>query len=129
MSRLCRGLNDMRMFRALHQAMHGRLVHSEAVRAAHERFLTWIRELVYEMADEAGDPALDRELVADTACTLFEGFNVEPGPPRPGTELMRSYLESALRGPARAGTSASVRRAAAAATTTAATTTAAGRTS
>lgn len=96
MSRLLRGLNDMRMFRPLHQAMHGRLLHSVAVREAHERFLGWIRETVREMVDESDDPKLDRELVADTAVTLFEGFNVEASPPRPGIEMMKFLLESVL---------------------------------
>ncbi|WP_328483401.1 TetR/AcrR family transcriptional regulator [Streptomyces sp. NBC_00377] len=35
LSRLVRGLSDMRYSRPLHQAMHDRLPHSEAVREAH----------------------------------------------------------------------------------------------
>jgi AcrR family transcriptional regulator len=101
MSKLVRGLNDMRAFRPLHQAMHGRILQSDPVREAHDRFLDWIRDLVRQMVDDLDDPALDRELVADTAVTLFEGFNVEATPPRPGPELMRFLLESVL-GSARA---------------------------
>lgn len=101
MSHLVRGLNDMRVFRPLHQAMHGRLLQSEAVREAHDRFLDWIRDLVRQMVDNLDDPTVDRELVADTAVTLFEGFNVEGSPPRPGAQLMRFLLESVL-GSARA---------------------------
>ncbi|WP_240051432.1 TetR/AcrR family transcriptional regulator [Pseudonocardia sp. EV170527-09] len=101
MSHLVRGLNDMRVFRPLHQAMHGRLLQSEAVREAHDRFLDWIRDLVRKMVDDLDDPSVDRELVADTAVTLFEGFNVEVAPPRPGAQLMRFLLESVL-GSARA---------------------------
>jgi AcrR family transcriptional regulator len=101
MSHLVRGLNDMRVFRPLHQAMHGRLLQSDAVREAHDRFLDWIRDLVRKMVDALDDPAVDRELVADTAITLFEGLNVEGAPPRPAAQLMRFLLESVL-GSARA---------------------------
>ncbi|MEU7004664.1 TetR/AcrR family transcriptional regulator [Nonomuraea sp. NPDC046570] len=98
MTHLVRGLADMRVFRPLHIAMHERLLHSPEVAAAHDRFLDWIRRLVHELVDESDRPGLDRDLVADTAITLFEGFNVGAPLTRRGHDMMRFLLESVLDG-------------------------------
>jgi TetR/AcrR family transcriptional regulator, repressor of the mexAB-oprM multidrug resistance operon len=99
LTRLARGLSDMRVYRPLHQAMHDRLPHSEAVRAAHGTFLGWIIGLVDEvMADHGldGGPASDAALLRDVAVAVFEGANVPNGRNRPAHEMIRFLLESVL---------------------------------
>src|SRR3954466_6914418 len=77
LSRLVRGLSDIRCSRPLHQAMHDRLPHSEAVRAAHNTFLGWIVGLVDEVMAEHG---LDGD--PDVA-TVFEGAHMPNDRNRP----------------------------------------------
>ncbi|MER7692469.1 helix-turn-helix domain-containing protein [Streptomyces sp. NPDC097610] len=101
LSRLARGLSDMRLYRPLHQAMHDRLPHSEAVRAAHNTFLDWIVGLVDEVMAERGldgDPGIDAALVRDLAVAVFEGANVPNDRNRPAHEMIRFLMESVLAG-------------------------------
>ncbi|WP_230196740.1 TetR/AcrR family transcriptional regulator [Streptomyces coriariae] len=101
LSRLVRGLSDMRLYRPLHQAMHDRLPHSEAVRAAHNTFLDWIVGLVDEvMADRSldGEPDIDAALLRDVAVAVFEGANVPNDRNRPAHEMLRFLMESILVG-------------------------------
>ncbi|MEU5298350.1 MULTISPECIES: TetR/AcrR family transcriptional regulator [Streptomyces] len=101
LSRLVRGLSDMRYSRPLHQAMHDRLPHSEAVRAAHNTFLGWIVGLVDEVMAEHGldgDPDIDATLLRDTVVTVFEGAHVPNDRNRPAHEMLRFLLESVLAG-------------------------------
>jgi TetR/AcrR family transcriptional regulator, repressor of the mexAB-oprM multidrug resistance operon len=98
LSRLTRGLVDMRFYRPLHLAMHDRIPHSDAVRAAHETFLNWIRGLIEEVLDERGVDA-DRELVTDLVVAVFEGVNT-PGDQqqrRPAQEMIRFLMEALTR--------------------------------
>jgi AcrR family transcriptional regulator len=90
---LTRGLADMRPFRGLHRSMHERMEHSESVAGAHERFLSWVRNMVYAVLDRS-DVAVDRELAADVAIAIFEGANLPESPTRPAHEMMRFALES-----------------------------------
>ncbi|MFF1294663.1 MULTISPECIES: TetR/AcrR family transcriptional regulator [unclassified Streptomyces] len=101
LSRLVRGLSDMRYSRPLHQAMHDRLPHSEAVRAAHNTFLGWIVGLVDEVIAEHGldgDPDIDAALLRDTVVAVFEGANVPNDRNRPAHEMIRLLMESVLAG-------------------------------
>ncbi|MFF1299348.1 MULTISPECIES: TetR/AcrR family transcriptional regulator [unclassified Streptomyces] len=101
LSRLVRGLSDMRYSRPLHQAMHDRLPHSEAVRAAHNTFLGWIVGLVDEVIAEHGldgDPGIDAALLRDTVVAVFEGANVPNDRNRPAHEMIRLLMESVLAG-------------------------------
>ncbi|WP_328504655.1 TetR/AcrR family transcriptional regulator [Streptomyces sp. NBC_00457] len=101
LSRLVRGLSDMRYSRPLHQAMHDRLPHSEAVRAAHNTFLGWIVGLVDEVVAERGldgDPDIDAALLRDTVVAVFEGANVPNDRNRPAHEMIRLLMESVLAG-------------------------------
>ncbi|WP_327714750.1 TetR/AcrR family transcriptional regulator [Streptomyces sp. NBC_00490] len=101
LSRLVRGLSDMRYSRPLHQAMHDRLPHSEAVRAAHNTFLGWIVGLVDEVIAEHGldgDSGIDAALLRDTVVAVFEGANVPNDRNRPAHEMIRLLMESVLAG-------------------------------
>ncbi len=101
LSRLVRGLSDMRPYRPLHQAMHDRLPHSEAVRTAHSTFLAWIVRMVDEVMAERGmdgDPGTDAALVRDVAVAVFEGANVPNDWNRPAPEMIRFLMESVLAG-------------------------------
>jgi TetR/AcrR family transcriptional regulator, repressor of the mexAB-oprM multidrug resistance operon len=101
LTQLVRGLSDMRMYRQLHQAMHDRLPHSDAVRAAHGTFLAWIVGLVDKVMAERGldnDPGSDTALIRDVAVAVFEGANVPNGRNRPAHEMLRFLLESVLVG-------------------------------
>lgn len=100
LSRLTRGLVDMRFYRPLHQAMHDRLQHSEAVRAAHDAWLDWMRELIVELLDERG-AGIDRALVTDIVLTVFEGVNVPGEHRRPAHEMIRFIMETVLAAPQR----------------------------
>ncbi|WP_405622418.1 TetR/AcrR family transcriptional regulator [Streptomyces sp. NBC_00076] len=101
LSRLVRGLSDMRYSRPLHQAMHDRLPHSEAVRAAHNTFLDWIVGLVDEVMAEHGldgAPDIDAALLRDVVVAVFEGANVPNDRNRPAHEMIRFLMESVLAG-------------------------------
>ena len=101
LTQLVRGLSDMRMYRPLHQAMHDRLPHSDAVRTAHSTFLAWIVGLVDEVMAEGGldgDPGTDAALVRDLAVAVFEGANVPNGRNRPAHEMLRFLMESIVGG-------------------------------
>ncbi|GGK85191.1 TetR/AcrR family transcriptional regulator [Streptomyces flaveus] len=101
LSRLVRGLSDMRYSRPLHQAMHDRLPHSEAVRVAHNTFLDWIVGLVDEVMAERGldgDPDIDAALLRDSVVAVFEGANVPNDRNRPAHEMIRLLMESVLAG-------------------------------
>ncbi|WP_266951419.1 TetR/AcrR family transcriptional regulator [Streptomyces canus] len=101
LSRLVRGLSDMRYSRPLHQAMHDRLPHSEAVREAHNTFLNWIVGLVDELMAERGlddAPGVDAALVRDVAVAAFEGAHVPNDWNRPAHEMLRFLMESVLAG-------------------------------
>jgi TetR/AcrR family transcriptional regulator, repressor of the mexAB-oprM multidrug resistance operon len=101
LSRLVRGLSDMRLYRPLHQAMHDRLPHSEAVRAAHNTFLDWIVGLVDEVMAEHGlesAPEIDAVLLRAVAVAVFEGANVPNDRNRPAHEMIRFLMESVLAG-------------------------------
>jgi AcrR family transcriptional regulator len=96
LSKLIRGLDDMRAFRGLHRSMHSRLHESTAVREAHDRLLDWIRTNVNRVTDH--HPGVnDRELVADIVVTLFEGANVADSPLRPAVAMIPIVLDALLR--------------------------------
>lgn len=92
-TRLTRGVSDMRLYRPLHQAMHDRMPHSDAVRDAHERFLRWIRDGARAVARERGS-SWDHDLVADLAVAVFEGANVPNERTRPAAEMLRVVLDA-----------------------------------
>lgn len=101
LNQLVRGLSDMRVYKPLHQAMHDRLPHSDAVRDAHATFLAWIVGLVDEVMAEGsldGDPGADAALVRDVAVAVFEGANVPNGRNRPAHEMLRFLMESIAAG-------------------------------
>ncbi|HLU54878.1 MAG TPA: helix-turn-helix domain-containing protein [Pseudonocardia sp.] len=96
LTHLVRGLSDMRLYRPLHQAMHDRLVHSEAVRAAHNTFLSWIIQMVDEVLAEHGlDSRTDTDaaLVRDLVVAVFEGANVPNEHNRPAHEMIRYLMQ------------------------------------
>jgi TetR/AcrR family transcriptional regulator, repressor of the mexAB-oprM multidrug resistance operon len=97
LTRLVRGLSDMRLYRPLHQAMHDRLTHSEAVRAAHNTFLGWIVDMVDEVMAERGfdaDTGAEAGLIRDLTVAVFEGANVPNDRNRPAHEMIRFLMES-----------------------------------
>ncbi|WTN38510.1 TetR/AcrR family transcriptional regulator [Streptomyces sp. NBC_00631] len=101
LSRLVRGLSDMRLYRPLHQAMHDRLPHSDAVRTTHNTFLAWIVGMVDEVMAEHGldgGAVADAALVRDIAVAVFEGANVPNDRNRPAHEMIRFLMESILAG-------------------------------
>lgn len=91
-ARLVQGMADMRTTRYLHAAMHERLEKSPEVRAAHERFMSWLTGLVRETVKGHGFSNDDQERVVEVATSLFEGFNVLLPLPRPGHEMMDFLL-------------------------------------
>jgi AcrR family transcriptional regulator len=93
---LTRGLADMRPFRSLHRSMHERMEHSQAVAEAHDRFVGWVRDMVYAVLDRS-ETTLDRELAADVAVAIFEGANLPEAPTRPAHEMMRFALDAMVR--------------------------------
>ncbi len=93
-TRLTTGLKEMFPFRSLHREMHERIPYSDAVREAHDTFMTWIRELVYEAVDEA-DAQIDKELLADVIVSLFEGSHTLPAD-RPANEMVPYVLDSII---------------------------------
>jgi AcrR family transcriptional regulator len=99
LSRLVRGLSDMRLYRPLHQAMHDRLSHSDAVRAAHNAFLGWVVGLVDQVIAERGvvtERDNDAALVRAVAVAVFEGANVPNDWNRPAHEMIRFLMESVV---------------------------------
>jgi AcrR family transcriptional regulator len=98
LTRLVRGLSDMRLYRPLHQEMHDRLPHSAAVRQAHNTFLSWIAGMVDEVTAEKPAAASDPAMIRDVAVAVFEGANVPNDYNRPAHEMIRFLLESALAG-------------------------------
>jgi AcrR family transcriptional regulator len=95
LTQLVRGLSDMRLYRPLHQAMHDRLPHSEAVRNAHNSFLAWIVEKVDEVVAEHGlEDEAAAALVRDVTVAVFEGANVPNEWNRPAHEMIRFLIES-----------------------------------
>lgn len=93
LSRLTRGLVDMRSYRSLHQAMHDRLSHSESVRRTHDTWLGWIRDMVGEVLDERGAETADRELAAHLIEAVFEAVHVPLAHRRPPHEMIRFILD------------------------------------
>jgi TetR/AcrR family transcriptional regulator, repressor of the mexAB-oprM multidrug resistance operon len=95
LSKLIRGLSDMRRFRGLHQSMHHRMEESDAVRGAHERFLVWIRSMVEAVVD-AGGGTVDKAMISDIVVSVFEGVNVSEPAPRPAPEMIRFLLQALI---------------------------------
>lgn len=96
LTRMVRGLSDMRVYRHLHQVLHDRLPHSEAVQATHATFLAWIVDMIDEvMAHHGIDPDEDSDaaLIRDVALAIFEGANVPLDHNRPAHEMLRFYIE------------------------------------
>jgi len=93
-SRLVLGLKQLYPFRFLHLEMHPRIAHSTAVRDAHENFMSWIRDLVYEVVDQAG-AGIDKQMLADVIVATFEGARA-PTETRPANELIPFILEAVL---------------------------------
>jgi AcrR family transcriptional regulator len=98
-ARLVRGMADMRAYRYLHSAMHERLDKSPEVLEAHERFMTWLTDLVRETVADKGYSPEEREAVIEVAVFLFEGFSVPLPLPRPGHEIM-DFMLTRMVGPA-----------------------------
>lgn len=92
LSRLTRGLADMRSYRPLHQAMHDRLPHSESVRAAHDVWLDWLRGMVGEVLDERAVDT-DRELAIHLIEALFEAVHLPLSHRRPPNEMIRFIID------------------------------------
>lgn len=90
-ARLTLGLKQLYPFRWLHLAMHERIPHSAAVQGVHESFMSWIRQLVYEVVDGAGAD-IDKSLLADVIVATFEGARA-PTETRPANELIPFILE------------------------------------
>lgn len=91
-TRLVQGMADMRASRYLHSAMHERLDKSPEVLAAHERFMTWLTDLVRETVAASGCSTEEIDAVVEVAVFLFEGFHVPLPLPRPGHEMMDFLL-------------------------------------
>ena len=92
MSRLTRGLVSMRSYRSLHQAMHDRIMHHEGVRAAHDLWLEWLRDMVRQMLDERGIDD-DRELVTHLIEAVFEAVHLPLAHRRPPHEMIRFIVD------------------------------------
>jgi AcrR family transcriptional regulator len=89
---LVQGMADMRGYRYLHSAMHERLDKSPEVRQAHDRFMTWLTDLVRETVQDGNHSAQEQDYIVEIAVFLFEGFSVPLPLPRPGHELMDFLL-------------------------------------
>lgn len=102
-SRLTSLLKQLYPYRALHLEMHTRIKQSAGVRSAHDKFMSQIRQLVYEVVDQAGAD-IDRQMLSDVVLAVFEGAR-SPTETRPANELIPFILESALHRPGRTGRS------------------------
>jgi AcrR family transcriptional regulator len=91
-TRLTRGLASMRSYRPLHQAMHDRLLHHDGVRAAHDLWLGWVREMVGRVLDERGIES-DRDLAAHLIEAVFEAVHVPLEHRQPPHEMIRYILD------------------------------------
>lgn len=92
LSRLTRGLVDMRSYRQLHQSMHDRLPRSDRVRAAHDRWLDWLRDMVRQVLDERSVDK-NRELVAHLIEAVFEAAHVPIAHRSPPHEMIRFIID------------------------------------
>lgn len=91
---LTMALKDLFPYRALHLEMHQRIAYSQAVRDAHDTFMGWIRELVYDVVDQS-DIDTDKTLLADVIVATFEGARA-PSETRPANELIPFILSAVL---------------------------------
>lgn len=98
-NRLLAGLVEMYPYRSLHREMHERMPYSDAVAAAHDSLIKWVRDLVYEVVADS-DAEADRDVVADLILSIFEGSNTG-SVGRPAHEMIPLALNSIL--PAAAG--------------------------
>jgi len=92
--RLTVGLKQLYPYRFLHLDMHARIHHSESVHETHDLFMSWIRDLVHEIIDQAG-VGIDKQLLADVIVATFEGARA-PTETRPANELIPFILDSVL---------------------------------
>lgn len=92
LSRLTRGLYSVRPYRSLHQAMHDRLIHHEGVRAAHDLWLEWIRDLVRQMVEEF-EIETDYELVAHLIEAVFEAVHLPVEHRKPPYEMIHFIID------------------------------------
>lgn len=97
--RLTMGLTQLYPYRFLHMEMHSRIAHSDGIKNVHDSFMSWIRNLVYEVVDQA-DAGIDRRLLADVIVATFEGARA-PSETQPANELIPFILQSVLPGLAR----------------------------
>lgn len=92
MSGLTRGLYEFRPYRALHQAMHDRLIHHDGVRAAHDLWLEWIRDQVREVVEEL-EVGVDYEVVAHLIEAVFEAVHLPIEHRKPPYEMIRFIID------------------------------------
>jgi len=92
--RLTLGMKRLYPYRFLHLDMHARIQQSETVRQAHDRFMSWMQGLVYEIVDQAG-AGVDRQILAEVVVAIFEGART-PTETRPAVELIPFVLRLAI---------------------------------
>jgi AcrR family transcriptional regulator len=88
---LLKGLADLRPYRQLHMAMHDRLG-SDAVAAAHDRLIDWIRDLIRAGLEHRGHSGQDRDEIVELVVVVFEGLNVPRVDARPAADVIRTLL-------------------------------------
>lgn len=90
---LIKGLVDLRPYRQMHMTIHDRMTDSEALAAAHDEMITWIRETVIKGLEYHGrDPVSDGDLV-ELVVVLFEGSNVPGVRGRTATDVIQVMLD------------------------------------
>lgn len=89
---LLKGLADLRPYRHLHMAMHERL-ESDAVAAAHDRLIGWVRDLVRAGLEHRRHSGDDDEEIVELVLVLFEGLNVPRVDGRPAADVIRTLLQ------------------------------------
>jgi AcrR family transcriptional regulator len=92
---LFKGLGDLRPYRKLHMSMHDHL-DSPTVKDAHDRLITWVRELAHAGLEHHGHHGQDADDIADLIVVLFEGLNVPQIQARTATEVIQTLLATVL---------------------------------
>jgi AcrR family transcriptional regulator len=91
--RLIEGLVDLRPYRQMHMTIHDRMSEAEALVAAHDRLIDWIRQTVVEGLEyHDRDPVADADLV-ELVVVLFEGAHMPRVSGRAATDVIQLMLD------------------------------------